>query len=110
MHWPLPLVTIDLQPDQVPVLIQIEYLIETSRSNEFRLAIGELRNFRLRDGAANWGIFFDVTNPNRYVEIFVDESWTEHLRNHERFTVIKKLKIVSYLFILVRKLPWLTIL
>ncbi len=86
MHWPLPQVTVDLRPDQGPVLIQIEYLIETTRSNEFRLAIGELRNLRLRDGATNWGIFFDVTNPTRYVEIFVDESWAEHLRNHERFT------------------------
>ena len=39
-----------------------------------------------RVGAINWGLFHDVENPSRYVETFVSESWTEHLRQHERIT------------------------
>jgi len=40
----------------------------------------------LRDGAINWELFHDIENPNRYVEMFTSESWTEHLRQHERIT------------------------
>ncbi len=40
----------------------------------------------LRDGAINWGLYRDVENPRRYVMTFTSESWTEHLRQHERVT------------------------
>jgi len=46
----------------------------------------EIRALRLRDGAINWGLYHDVENPNRYVETFISESWTDHLRQHERIT------------------------
>ena len=26
-------------------------------------------------------------NPSEFIEIFISESWEEHLRQHERFTV-----------------------
>jgi hypothetical protein len=72
------------------VLIQIEYIIDVASSDKFIYAIGELKNLRLRDGATNWGIFYDAANPNRYVETFRTESWIEHLRFHERFTKTDK--------------------
>ena len=40
----------------------------------------------MRDGATNWGIFYDVGNPDHYIETFIADSWAEHLRYHERFT------------------------
>ena len=33
------------------------------------------------------GLFVDVTDPGRYLEEFLVESWLEHLRQHERVTV-----------------------
>lgn len=38
-------------------------------------------------GAIQWGVFRDSADPSRYVEIFLVESWVEHLRQHERGTV-----------------------
>jgi quinol monooxygenase YgiN len=50
------------------------------------LAAEARRPTRLRQGALSWGLFRDTAVPGRYVESFVDESWVEHLRRHERFT------------------------
>ena len=86
MHWPLPQLATSVSPDDGPVLVQIEYLIDISKSNEFKAAITEFKNLRLRDGATNWGIFYDVGNPDHYIETFIADSWAEHLRYHERFT------------------------
>ncbi|MFY9797352.1 MAG: MFS transporter [Candidatus Nitrosopolaris sp.] len=47
--------------------IQVEYLI---KSNEFKGVIAQLRNLRLRDGETNWGILYDVANPDHCVESF----------------------------------------
>jgi hypothetical protein len=46
-----------------------------------------MRLVRRRDGAFHWGLFVDATDPSRYVEEFLVESWIEHLRQHERMTV-----------------------
>jgi hypothetical protein len=46
-----------------------------------------IRRIRLRNGAMQWGLFHDTKDAGRYVELFIVESWLEHLRQHERFTV-----------------------
>jgi MFS family permease len=90
LHWTVPQVAADIHPDDGPVLIEIEYIIDNTKSDEFEYAVQDLRNLRLRDGAINWGLFRDVENPSRYVETFVVESWAEHLRQHERITKTDK--------------------
>jgi hypothetical protein len=45
-----------------------------------------LRLQRLRTGAFQWGIFNDTADSTRYIETFLSESWTEHLRQHGRIT------------------------
>jgi hypothetical protein len=34
-----------------------------------------------------WGVYYDAENPGVYLENFVVESWAEHTRQHDRFTV-----------------------
>jgi len=87
MHWAMPRIELDIRDhDDGSALVEIEYLIDTARSNEFESAMHEIRSLRLRDGAINWGLFHDVENPSRYVETFISESWTDHMRQHERIT------------------------
>jgi MFS family permease len=86
-HWPEPHFPIQPQPDQGPVLVVIDYLIEAERSHAFRKAMRQVRQERLRDGAIQWGLFNDPARPSRYVETFLVESWAEHMRQHERVTV-----------------------
>ena len=87
LHWPEPHLDIQPEPDQGPVLVLIDYLIEPGRSDSFKNAMRQVRQQRLRDGAIRWGLFNDPTSPARYIETFLVESWAEHLRQHERVTV-----------------------
>ena len=75
------------QHDQGPVLVTVEYRIDPLSAREFARAMQGMRRIRLRDGAIEWGLFRDTTDVYRYVEFFIVESWLDHLRQHERFTV-----------------------
>jgi len=87
MHWNMPNIMIDIEDHKEgPALVEIEIQIDPARSQEFESAMYDVRSLRLRDGAIYWGLFHDVENPSRYVETFVSESWTDHLRQHERIT------------------------
>ncbi len=86
-QWPAPRVASDLELESGPVLITVEYQIDPARAPEFMAAMQDLRRIRLRDGSLQWGLFNDADNPDRWTEVFLVESWVEHLRQHERVTV-----------------------
>jgi Transmembrane secretion effector len=46
----------------------------------------ESRRIRLRSGALSWGLFRNTADPASYIEYFVDDSWVQHLRQHDRVT------------------------
>jgi MFS family permease len=75
-----------LPRDAGPILVTIEYRIDPARAAEFRTVMEESRRARLRLGALSWELFHDVSDPARYIEYFIDESWVEHLRRFERFS------------------------
>ena len=81
---PTPLV--EPLPDDGPVMVTVEYLIDPTRADDFMAVMEETRRARLRQGALSWGLFRDPTAPGRYIEYFLDETWVEHLRRLERFT------------------------
>jgi MFS family permease len=86
-HWPEPTVTIKPRPQDGPVLVTVEYRIDSSRAHDFIEALEAVRQQRLRDGAFRASLYRDPADPNRYLETFVVESWAEHLRQRERVTV-----------------------
>jgi MFS family permease len=73
--------------EQGPVLVLVDYTIEPDRADDFLAAARELGRIRRRDGATAWGVFQDATNPSRYLESFLVESWAEYLRQRERLTM-----------------------
>lgn len=77
---------IEIGPDEGPVMVTVEYLIDPARARDFAAVMQHTRRARLRQGALSWGLFRDTERPGRYVEYFVDETWVEHLRRQERFT------------------------
>jgi MFS family permease len=79
-------VAIEVQPEEGPVMVQVEYLIDPAEAAAFAEVMQATRAARLRQGALSWGLFRDTAVPGRYVEYFVDENWVEHLRRQERFT------------------------
>jgi hypothetical protein len=84
-HWP-EMAAPCMELERGPVLVTVEYRIRPARTSEFLDAIYPLRAARLRDGALSWDLFQDAADPSRIVEVFLVESWVEHLRQHERVT------------------------
>ena len=65
----------------------IEYRIDPARAPEFRTLMQHCRaRARLRHGALAWELFNDVSDPGRFIEYFIDESWVQHLRRFDRVT------------------------
>ena len=87
MDWPAPLLAETPEPDSGPVMVTIEYRIQPDRRAEFVTAMQAVREMRRRNGAYFWELFHDSGDPTRYIECFMDESWVEHLRQHERASV-----------------------
>ena len=86
MDWPLPVLAETPEPD-VPVMVTIRYAIRPDKRSEFVAAMQHVREMRRRNGAYFWQLFHDTEDPTRFVEVFMDESWVEHLRQHERVSV-----------------------
>jgi len=88
LHWPEPILR-GYSPEDIerPAKVTVEYRIDPSRTAEFLEAIRDQRRMRLRDGALRWDLAADAAEPGRFVESYDVESWTEHLRQHERVTV-----------------------
>ena len=86
MDWPLPVLAETPEPD-VPVLVTIDYHTRLDKRAEFVAAMQHVREMRRRNGAYFWQLFHDSENPTHFVEVFMDESWMEHLRQHERASV-----------------------
>jgi MFS family permease len=82
-----PTVVIELDPDEGPVMVSIDYQIDVAEADAFVGAIHDLRAIRLRDGAVRWGLFHDSAVEAHYVETFLVESWAEYLRQRERMTM-----------------------
>ncbi len=87
LHWSEPTVVSEPGPEQGPVLVIVEYLIDPERRGEFMLAMKEVERVLKRDGATRWGLFADPARPGRYMETFLVESWAEHMRQHARVTI-----------------------
>jgi MFS family permease len=85
-HWPLPVLVEDVAGDRGPVLVTIEYRIVLDQREEFLRLMHVLGRSRRRDGAVQWGVAEDTEAPGTYLEYFLDRSWLEHLRQHERVT------------------------
>jgi MFS family permease len=86
MDWPLPVLAEAPEADR-PVMVSITYRVQSGKRREFVAAMQEVRRMRRRNGAYFWQLFHDSEDPTRFIECFMDESWVEHLRQHERASV-----------------------
>ncbi len=66
------------------VVEQVRYSVDPKDRAAFLAAMREARRVRLRSGAVAWRLMEDVAHPERWVEIWAVESWTEHLREAGR--------------------------
>ena len=85
-HWPDPVLSGVIDPDDGPVMVTIEYRVEPADWPAFQIAAEQLKRLRLRDGALRAGVFADISDPMRITEFFYVATWGEHQRQHHRFT------------------------
>ncbi len=64
----------------------VAYMVPSEKQKEFETLMKDYRRVRRRDGASRWEIFRDLETEDRYLEVFLVQSWAEHLRQHERQT------------------------
>jgi MFS family permease len=69
-----------------PLLEVVRYHVDPADRATFLRIMAECRGVRLRSGALVWRLCEDVAHPERWVEIWMVESWTDHLREQERLT------------------------
>jgi len=87
LDWPEPRVLIEDVADRGLVLTTVEYRVDAQDKHAFVAAMRSMEHMRRRNGGFDWGLFEDLEQPGRFVEVFLSESWTEHLRQHQRTTV-----------------------
>jgi len=90
MHWPTPEFADDIRPDSGPVMVTIEYTVSSENKAEFLRLSRQLKQLRKRDGAFFWELFSKAGKADCLVEVFMVNSWLEHLRQHTRVTVVDK--------------------
>jgi MFS family permease len=86
-HWGKPTLFLEPGPDEGPVLVTVEYTIDPKTAPQFLAVIYKYQRIRRRDGATRWSVYYDSEAPNRYLETFIVDSWAEHQRQHDRFTL-----------------------
>nr|WP_300306042.1 MFS transporter [Halomonas sp.] len=93
MHWPTPPVNETLDQDRGPVLTTIEYRVRDDAVSSFLECMKRLEQYRRQHGAFAWSLFEHTEESRYFIETFNDESWLDHLRQHERVTEeVKKLQ------------------
>ena len=75
-----------VHPDDGPVLILAEYLVDADEADDFLVAMAELRIVRRRLGGTRWGVFQDVTVPGRFLETFLVPSWQGYLLQRAHYS------------------------
>src|SRR5262245_9171992 len=86
-HWPDPVVAGEPPLTAGPIMIQVEYSVDAANAAAFTTAMVAVGRNRRRDGAIQWWMFQDTADPSRFVETWIETTWAEHLRNHDRVSV-----------------------
>ncbi len=89
-HWGMPAAPSSVDPADGPVVVTVEYVIRPNDVDAFRVSMKAVSETRYRDGAMLWTLSRCTEEPDRWIEVFMVESWAEHLRQHERVTLADK--------------------
>ena len=68
------------------ILETMHYRVDPSQRRAFLAAMSDVRQVRGRAGAVDWQLFEDVAHPEGWVETWMMESWTDHLREAARLS------------------------
>ena len=84
--WKPPETVVPVEARTGPVVITIEYRIRETDVVEFLAAINERGRIRRRDGARNWMLLRDLSDPEVWIERFTTPTWLDYIRHNMRLT------------------------
>ena len=84
--WKEPDTAIPIDSRTGPVVITIEYRIYPDDATRFLAAMAERRRIRRRDGARNWRLLRDISDPQLWIERYETPTWLEYIRHNSRIT------------------------
>ena len=85
-HWEEPQTAVPVVARTGPVVITIEYVIREEDQVRFLAAMCERRRIRRRDGALNWRLLRDLSDPELWIERYETPTWLDYLRLNNRVT------------------------
>lgn len=90
LHWPEPAWTLPEEAGDRRVVVQIGYRVQAAQQGDFTACMQDLAAARRRNGGYAWSLMQDTADTERFVEIWSEASWTQHLRHHARVTAAEK--------------------
>lgn len=84
--WIEPDTAVAIEPRSGPVVITLEYRIESTRVVAFLSAMTERRRIRRRDGARGWTLLRDLHDPELWIERYHVATWLDYVRHNQRGT------------------------
>ncbi|MEZ5997855.1 MAG: MFS transporter [Hyphomonas sp.] len=85
-RWRVPDVKVPVEPRSGPVHIAVHYRIAPADVPRFLAAMNESRRVRLRDGAWQWALTRDLSDPDIWIEKFRFGRWMDYVLHNERRT------------------------
>jgi MFS family permease len=84
--WNAPTTSVPVDERTGPVVITVEYIIDESDIEEFLGRMNERRRMRRRDGARNWRLLRDLSEPRLWIERYETPTWLDYIRLNNRAT------------------------
>jgi hypothetical protein len=84
--WNAPATAVPVDERTGPVVITVEYVIDETDTDEFLARMNERRRMRRRDGARNWRLLRDLSDPRLWIERYETPTWNDYIRLNNRAT------------------------
>lgn len=81
-----PETAVPIEPRSGPVVVTLEYRIETPNITAFLSAMTERKRIRRRDGARGWTLLRDLHEPDLWIERYHVATWLDYIRHNHRRT------------------------
>ncbi len=69
-----------------PIVVEVEYRVNTDRAREFHDVMQKVQATRKRNGAYGWSISRDIADPELWTERYHCPTWLDYLRQRSRAT------------------------
>lgn len=81
-----PEVALQITARSGPIVIEIDYRVDSARARQFYDVMLKVQRARLRNGAYEWSLSRDIANPDLWTERYHCPTWGDYLRQRTRYT------------------------